>query len=111
MTPMKKKAVVFHGDSEKQLREFPREQLDKTIFGITQLQHGERPNLKTKPMQGLGDGVMEFIIKNGHPAFRCVYVLQDDVVHVLHAFSKTSTGTDSKHEKTIKLRYKNIKKS
>lgn len=106
---MKEKEVVFHGDSEKQLREFPRTLLEKTIFSIVQLQHGQKASLKSKPMQGLGDGVMEFIIKNGHPAYRCVYVLRDDAVHVLHAFSKTSRGTDSKHEKTIKQRYKNIK--
>ena len=106
---MKEKKVVFHGDSEKQLRGFPRALLEKTNFSIVQLQHGQETSLKTKPMQGLGDGVMEFIIKNGHPAYRCVYVLQDDAVHVLHAFSKTSSGTDSKHEKTIKQRYKHIK--
>jgi len=52
---------------------------------------------------------MEFV-QNGKPAYRCVYVVLDDVIHVLHAFVKTSDGTDSKHENTIKERYKNIKK-
>ncbi|TOA30552.1 hypothetical protein CGK28_24830, partial [Vibrio parahaemolyticus] len=52
-----------------------------------------------------GQGVLE-LKKNGKPAYRLVYVIKKDVIHVLHSFSKTSSGTDKKHEETIKLRYK-----
>ena len=106
---MTKKDVVFHGNSEKQLHKFPQTKLEKIVYSLVQLQHGMNASLKTKPLHGLGDGVMEFV-QNGKPAYRCVYVVLDDVIHVLHAFVKTSDGTDSKHENTIKERYKNIKK-
>ncbi|WP_412706732.1 type II toxin-antitoxin system RelE/ParE family toxin [Aeromonas rivipollensis] len=104
-----KERCIFHGNSEKQLHKFPQTKLEKIVYSLVQLQHGMKASLKTKPLHGLGDGVMEFV-QNGKPAYRCVYVVLDDVIHVLHAFVKTSDGTDSKHENTIKERYKNIKK-
>ena len=67
---MKKKDVVFHGNSEKQLHKFPQTKLEKIVYSLVQLQHGMKASLKTKPLHGLGDGVMEFV-QNGKPAYRC----------------------------------------
>ncbi|MDT3282992.1 type II toxin-antitoxin system RelE/ParE family toxin [Shewanella scandinavica] len=96
----------FHGDSKKKLDSFPYEIKEQFIFAITQLCYGLTPT-NIKPLHGLGSGVKE-ICKNGKPAYRCVYAIKNGIVHILHAFVKTSDGTDSKHENTIKIRYKAI---
>lgn len=96
----------FHGDSKKNLNSLPYEVKERFIFAILQLCNGLTP-ANTKPLHGLGSGIKE-ICKNGKPAYRCVYTIKDSVVHILHVFVKTSDGTDSKHEKTIKIRYKAI---
>lgn len=101
------KTTIFHGDSDKELQTFP--EVERFVLSLEQISNDLKPALKVKPMNGLGKGVKELIL-NGRPAYRCVYVVIDDVVHVLHAFSKTSDGTDSKHEKTIKKRYTAAKK-
>lgn len=94
----------FHGDAKKTLESLPFEIKERFIFGIIQLCHGLTPN-NVKPLHGLGSGVKE-IRKNGKPAYRCVYVIKSGLVHILHVFVKTSGGTDSKHENTIKQRFK-----
>ena len=104
---MKEKKVEFVGSSFKDLEAFPDDIKEQFVLSLSFLQYGMEPLLKTKPMKGLGKGVIE-LKKNGKPAYRCVYTIKDDVVYVLHAFSKTSDGTDSKHEKTVKLRYKSL---
>ncbi len=96
----------FHGDSEKTLESLPDAVKERFIFAIIQLSYGLTPS-NIKPLHGLGSGVKE-IRKNGKPAYRCVYAIKKGVVHILHVFVKTSAGTDSKHEKTIKLRFKAI---
>ncbi|MGL4602216.1 MAG: type II toxin-antitoxin system RelE/ParE family toxin [Plesiomonas sp.] len=101
------KETMFHGDSEKVLKSFPPKQLEQFATSLFYLASGKSSALRSKPMNGLGDGVME-LLKNGHPAYRCVYVIRGDVLHVLHAFVKTSGGTDKKHETTIKQRFKQI---
>lgn len=101
------KPIHYHGDSFKSLSQFPPKKLEKFAMSLLYLQLGMDPVLKTKAMKGLGHGVLE-LTQNGKPAYRCVYVVKDDAIHVLHAFVKTSDATDSKHEKTIKERYKQI---
>ncbi|MGL6412523.1 type II toxin-antitoxin system RelE/ParE family toxin [Aeromonas veronii] len=104
---MNVKPIHYHGDSFKALSRFPEKKKEKFALSLSYLQFGMDPVLKTKAMKGLGHGVLE-LTQNGQPAYRCVYVVADDAIHVLHAFVKTSDATDSKHEKTIKERYKQI---
>lgn len=104
---MSEKSVIFQGDSYKALEDFPAEHRERFALSLDFIAKGFIPPLKTKFMNGLGEGVLE-LVKNGRPAYRCVYVVRDDAIHVLHAFSKTSDGTDKRHETTIKQRYKNI---
>lgn len=81
--------------------------LEKFVQDLEFMKVGMQPLSTVSSMNGLGSGVCE-LKKNGKPAYRLVYVIKGNVIHVLHAFSKTSSGTDKKHEDTIKLRYKNL---
>lgn len=104
---MSVKEVIFEGDSEKKLKNFPVDVLEKFVQDLEMMRYGMSPLSRTKPMNGLGKGVLE-LVKNGRPAYRLIYVISSNVIHVLHAFSKTSDGTDKKHEVTIKQRFARI---
>ncbi len=52
-------------------------------------------------------GVFE-LIKNGKPAYRCVYTVLADTVYVLACFSKTSDTLDKKHRELIKSQFKSL---
>jgi phage-related protein len=104
---MAKKEVCYMGDSFKSLESFPQEVYEKFTQDLEFLSYGLAPLSRIKPMNGLGKNVSE-LIKNGKPAYRVVYVIKDDVIYVLHVFTKTSNGTDKKHETAIKLRFKAI---
>ena len=104
------KDVVYVGGSEKDMnKSFSKAMLEEILVEIVRLQHGLSPLRKTKPMNGLGKGVLEWT-KNGKPAYRLVYVVGKQAIYILHAFSKTSDGTPKSEEDTIKERYKQIVK-
>ncbi|ENM0322247.1 type II toxin-antitoxin system RelE/ParE family toxin [Vibrio vulnificus] len=104
---MSEKLVSFEGDAYKKLENFPQPVREKFVQDLEMMKYGMQPLSASKPMNGLGKGVFE-LKKNGKPAYRLVYVIKDDVIHVLHVFSKTSDGTDKKHEITIKQRFSAI---
>lgn len=100
--------IRYEGSTEKELKAFPTTEKDKFIHDLDMICDGLEAYLSnSKPLKGLGKGVRE-LKKNGKPAYRVAYVIRGNVVHVLHVYSKTSDGTDKKHEDTIKLRYKNL---
>ncbi|MDW2661325.1 type II toxin-antitoxin system RelE/ParE family toxin, partial [Citrobacter braakii] len=82
------KPVVYVGGSQKSLtgqKVFPKSLEDEVAVEINRLQYGLSPLRKTKAMNGLGQGVIEWV-KNGKPAYRMVYVVGKKAVYVLHAF-------------------------
>lgn len=106
------KDVVYVGGVQKSLtggKVFPRALEEEISVEINRLQYGLSTVRKTKAMNGLGQGVIEWT-KNGKPAYRFVYVVGKDAIYILHAFSKTSDGTPKSEEDTIKLRYKMLPK-
>jgi phage-related protein len=66
--------------------------------------HGNMPSIKH---DFLPEKMVE-LKENGSPAFRCVYVVQDDVIVVLHSFKKTSEGPDRPNLKTAKKRLRSL---
>lgn len=103
---MQEKEVVFCGSSSEDLQSFPQKVKEKFVQDLILLSYGKKPLSTVSPLKGLGKGILE-LKKNGKPAYRCVYVIENQIVWVLHAFSKTSNGLDSKHENTIKSRFAN----
>lgn len=101
------KIVSFEGNTEKVISEFPYNIRERFIYSIEAIKYGLEPSLKAKAMPELGKGVIE-LIKNGKPAYRVVYVIKGETLHIIHAYSKTSTGTDKKHKETIKARHKQL---
>ncbi|CTT23456.1 TPA: type II toxin-antitoxin system RelE/ParE family toxin [Escherichia coli] len=102
--------LFFVGSADKEFEsDLSQAAQEKFATVFTMMIAGLKPPLSdSKPLNGLGKGVYE-LRKNGRPAYRCVYVVKDGTLYVLHAFSKTSGGTPKSHEETIKKRYKSIK--
>jgi len=104
------KELIYVGGAEKDMTSaFPRSLLEEVSVEQTRLRYGLTPLKKTKAMNGLGHGVIEWI-KNGKPAYRLIYVVGKNAIYILHAFSKTSSGTPKSEEDTIKLRFKMLPK-
>lgn len=104
------KDLIYVGGAEKDMKSaFPRSLLEEVSVEQSRLRHGITPLKKTKAMNGLGHGVIEWV-KNGKPAYRLIYVVGKDAIYILHAFSKTSNGTPKSEEDTIKLRFKMLPK-
>ena len=105
---MSKLLLVFVNGADDEFKEdLSRQAQEKFATDLEMMMNGLKPLSDSKPMNGLGKGVFE-LKKNGRPAYRCVYVVRNGTIYVLHAFSKTSKGTQKSNETTIKSRYKSI---
>ncbi|HDL8467981.1 TPA: type II toxin-antitoxin system RelE/ParE family toxin [Yersinia enterocolitica] len=102
-------ALVYVSSADKDFKsDLSRAAQEKFSVDIEMIRMGIRPLSDSKPLNGLGQGVIE-LKKNGRPAYRCVYVVKNGTLYILHAYSKTSDGTPKSHEVTIKSRFKSIK--
>lgn len=105
---MSKLELIFVNGADDEFRDdLSRPAQEKFATDLEMIRDGLRPLSDSKPMNGLGKGVLE-LKKNGRPAYRCVYVIKNGTLYVLHAFSKTSNGTSKANETTIKSRYKAV---
>jgi phage-related protein len=84
------KAVVWLGDSLRELKTFPSAVQDEMGYAIYLAQLGQK-HLSAKPLKGLGSGVIEVVSDHRGDTFRSVYTVRFvDRVFVLHAFQKKS---------------------
>jgi phage-related protein len=92
-------------------KKLPKTVQDDFAKALEDIRIGRTPRMEFKPLNNLGKnvtGIFELII-NGSPAFRVVYVAKiKGVVHLLHAFTKTTNGVDKKAMKVVIQRYKDI---
>jgi phage-related protein len=100
--------------AKKDFLAFPDTAQQKGARILTQIAEGHTPET-LKPLQGLGSGVWEIVIKDRGDAFRVVYALKiDNDIWVIHAFQKKSTSgiATPKHEiDLIKDRIKRLKEA
>ena len=86
--------------ARKDFDDFPLDARRTTARALTQIADGFTPDI-AKPLQGLGSGVWELVLKERGDAYRVVYGLQfGEDIWVVHAFQKKSkTGIATpKHE-------------
>ena len=93
---------------------FPLDARQTAARAPTQIADGFTPDI-AKPLQGLGTGVWELVLKERGDAYRVVYGLQfGDDIWVVHAFQKKSkTGIATpKHEiDVVRERIKRLKEA
>ncbi|MEO7190963.1 MAG: type II toxin-antitoxin system RelE/ParE family toxin [Vicinamibacterales bacterium] len=84
------KAVIWLGDSLRELKTFPAGVQDEMGYAIYLAQRGDK-HVSAKPLKGLGSGILEVVSDHRGDTFRSVYSVRfADCVFVLHAFQKKS---------------------
>lgn len=102
------KAIVFHGTSLDDIKEFPQEARQAAGYQLHKIQEGMEPS-DWKPMLNIGTGVNEVRIKDDSGQFRVIYVAKfSDAVHVLHAFNKKTRRTSKRDIDLARKRYNEI---
>ena len=101
--------VIWLGDTDKEIRNFPDDVKQQIGYELHLIQGGEMPK-SAKLFKGVGSGVIEIAIKYDTDAYRCVQAVQlGNDIYVLHAFKKKSSKgieTPKKDVDIIKQRYK-----
>jgi phage-related protein len=104
------KPVEFLGGSLDDLRAFPLMARREAGHQLDQVQNGQMPD-DWKPMNTVGQGVLEIRIRDAAGAFRVVYVAKFvEAVFVLHCFQKRSQKTSKADLDLAAKRYRDLLK-
>lgn len=103
-------SIVFVSPAaEREFRNLPKHIKERFALDLKAIQNGQKPFSKIKSLSSVGAGAIE-LIKNGSPAYRCIYVAKfDEKIYILHSFVKTTNGVDRPAMKVASQRYKEIK--
>ena len=100
--------------ARKDFDDFPLEARQTAARALTQIADGFTPDI-SKPLQGLGSGVWELVLKERGDAYRVVYGLQfGDDIWVVHAFqkkSKSGIATPQHEIAVVRERIKRLKEA
>lgn len=101
--------MIWVGSTLKDLKTFPSEVKDEIGFALHRVQEGKTPE-NSKPLKGIGAGVMEIVCNFDTNTYRSVYMVKlNEVVYVLHCFQKKSKSGIKTPKKEIELVEKRLK--
>lgn len=100
--PPKRKPVVFCNKQSKKAFQKSPQIIPFSMQLEDMIAYGVPPTMLSAPLRWQ---TIELKVQ-GSPAYRCVYKVLDDVVVVLHTFTKTTEGQDKKNMKTVETRVK-----
>ena|SRR5579862_3753157 len=107
------KKLSWMGSSKDDLKSMPSAVQREIGFSLHQTQEGKTP-LNSKPLTGIGHGVMEIVSDHNKNTYRAVYIAKlGDDIYVLHSFqkkSKTGIKTPKQELDLIKQRLALAKK-
>lgn len=111
MTVPALRPVIWLGDSLRQLKAFPSAVQDEMGYALYLAQRGEK-HVSSKPLTGLGTGVLEVVSDHRGDTFRAVYTVRvADSVFVLHAFQKKSKSGVATPKPDIELIRQRLKQA
>ena len=90
------KPVIWLGDSLRELKAFPAAVQDEMGYAIYLAQCSQK-HVSSKPLKGLGSGVLEVVEDHDGDTYRAVYTVRfPSGIYVLHVFQKKSkTGPET----------------
>lgn len=91
----------------KEMSDLPESIRDQFLVSLEMACLGLPPALSHEKLKSAGEGVIELRI-NGRPAYRCMYIVTDVQVVVLHATAKTTQGQDRQLVDTTSKRLKRL---
>jgi len=102
------KDIEFIGSSLEIIKDFPLKAKRQVGHELDRVQRGQDPS-DWKPMKSIGTGVKEIRVKDKDGIYRVIYVVKYlDLVHVLHAFQKTTQQTAKNDLDLAKKRLKKL---
>lgn len=106
------KRLTWLVDSRANVKAFPSSVQDDIGYALYAAQLGEA-SVKTKPLHGLGAGVMEISAHDASGTYRAVYTVSiGDSIYVIHAFqkkSKSGIATPKSEMELIRQRLKQLR--
>ena len=109
--PPQGKPLFWMGSSLKDLREFPAAVKSVMGFALWQAQQGGK-HIDSKPLKGLGGGVLEVVADNRSDTYRGVYTVKfRRAVYVLHAFKKKSKSGIKTPQSEVELVQQQLKQA
>ncbi len=107
------RSITWVGSSLNDLKKLPIAVQRDIGFSLHQIQEGKTPN-NTKPLKGLGTGILEIVSDYNKNTYRAVYAVKlGDNIYVLHVFQKKSNRgieTSKQEINLIKSRFAIAKK-
>ena len=105
MDIIRRKPIIWIGDSRKAIREFPAVPRQRAGRELARVQEGLEPTDR-KPMALIGLGVFEIRVQL-EGAFRVIYVAKfSEAMYVLHAFQKKAQKTPKADIELARKRYR-----
>ena len=103
------KKLTWLADSRSRVKSFPAGVQDDIGYALYAAQLGEM-STKTKPLHGLGGGVMEIAANDEGGTYRAVYTVSiGDAIYVIHAFQKKSKAGIETPKSEIELVHQRLK--
>jgi phage-related protein len=107
------KRLTWLADSRAHVKSFPAGVQDDIGYALYAAQLGEM-SPKSKPLHGLGAGVMEIVANDETGTYRAVYTVSiGDSIYVIHAFQKKSRAgitTPRSEIELVRERLKQLRK-
>jgi phage-related protein len=99
--------LVFQGDSNQALREFPVKVKHDLGYALYRLELGQIPPDR-KPVRSVGAGVYELREQDSKTWYRILYVRRAERIQILHCFEKRSNSIEQKDIETARARLKRV---
>lgn len=82
--------LAWIGSTKWDLKNFPEAVRREIGYSLQEVQEGKMPS-NSKPLKGIGSGVMEIVADYNKNTYRAVYAVKlGDLIYVLHIFQKKS---------------------
>jgi phage-related protein len=108
---IRRAAISWEGDSLGVLREWPKPIREDVGVALDEMQEGRPATLPVRPMPSIAGGVFELKDSDKSKWYRVIYMARrEDVIYVLHCFTKDSAKTEKNDLATAKARWKEVQR-
>ena len=108
---IRRATISWEGDSLSVLREWPKPIREDVGVALDEMQEGRHATLPVRPMPSIAGGVFELKDSDKSKWYRVIYLARrEDVIYVLHCFTKDSAKTEKNDLATAKARWKEVQR-
>ena len=106
---IRRATISWEGDSLGVVREWPKPIREDIGAALDEMQEGRPATLPVRPMPSIAGGVFELKDSDKSKWYRVIYIARrEDVICVLHCFTKNTAKTEKKDLATAERRWKEV---